>query len=340
VLTKSGKATLTAHGLTVTAHGDGLVREKAHRAAALPGGHGVVQRAGTRRTVDRSPSGRASVVAGTHTHAPTADHQILPHGTAFIADVEMSCDYDSIIGMDKSEPLTLVLRKIPGARFEPASDEATLCALAVETDDATRASVRLRIYATLPATFGDEGYRLNVSPRGVEIIARSGAGLFYGVQTLDELTAADATPSVAIDDWPAYRWRGIHLDVSRHFYPVSVVERYIDVAAHFKLNSFHWHLTDDQGWRIAIRRYPRLTTVGTGGPARLRVGLGHRVGVETAAQPQHFRVDHGAAPPRVFPLLQQQHPGALAQHETVTAGVERPRHLMRQAVRGTERPQR
>jgi len=87
--------------------------------------------------------GRASLVAGTHTHAPTADHRILPHGTAFISDVGMSGDYDSIIGMDKDEPLTRFLRKIPGARFEPALGEATLCALSVETDDATGLARRL-----------------------------------------------------------------------------------------------------------------------------------------------------------------------------------------------------
>jgi len=87
--------------------------------------------------------GRASLVAGTHTHAPTADHRILPHGTAFISDVGMSGDYDSIIGMDKDEPLTRFLRKILGARFEPALGEATLCALAVETDDATGLARRL-----------------------------------------------------------------------------------------------------------------------------------------------------------------------------------------------------
>src|SRR5215470_9928215 len=81
--------------------------------------------------------GRASLVVGTHTHAPTADHQILPHGTAFVSDLGMTGDYNSVIGMDKDEPLTRFLRKIPGARFEPAMGEATLCALAVETDDAT-----------------------------------------------------------------------------------------------------------------------------------------------------------------------------------------------------------
>ena len=81
--------------------------------------------------------GRASLVVGTHTHVPTADHQILPHGTAFMSDVGMTGDYNSVIGMDKDEPLTRFLRKISGARFEPALGEATLCALAVETDDST-----------------------------------------------------------------------------------------------------------------------------------------------------------------------------------------------------------
>jgi 2',3'-cyclic-nucleotide 2'-phosphodiesterase len=79
--------------------------------------------------------GRASLVVGTHTHVPTADHQILPRGTAFISDVGMTGDYDSVIGMNKEEPLSRFLTKISGARFEPAMGEATLCALAVETND-------------------------------------------------------------------------------------------------------------------------------------------------------------------------------------------------------------
>ena len=81
--------------------------------------------------------GRASLVVGTHTHAPTADHQILPGGTGYISDVGMSGDYDSVIGMVKDEPLNRFVRKIPSGRFEPALGEATMCALAVETDDAT-----------------------------------------------------------------------------------------------------------------------------------------------------------------------------------------------------------
>ncbi|HKF09872.1 MAG TPA: TIGR00282 family metallophosphoesterase [Xanthobacteraceae bacterium] len=87
--------------------------------------------------------GRASLVVGTHTHVPTADHQILPRGTAFISDVGMTGDYDSVIGMDKGEPLTRFLRRISGARFEPALGEATLCALAVETDDVSGLARRI-----------------------------------------------------------------------------------------------------------------------------------------------------------------------------------------------------
>jgi metallophosphoesterase (TIGR00282 family) len=79
--------------------------------------------------------GRASAVIGTHTHAPTADHRILPGGTAFVSDVGMTGDYESVIGMSKDEPLSRFLRKIPSAKFEPALGPATLCALAVETDD-------------------------------------------------------------------------------------------------------------------------------------------------------------------------------------------------------------
>jgi len=87
--------------------------------------------------------GRASVVIGTHTHAPTADHQILPGGTAFISDVGMTGDYYSVIGMNKQEPLQRFLRRIPSAKFEPALGAATLCGLAVETDDRTGLATRV-----------------------------------------------------------------------------------------------------------------------------------------------------------------------------------------------------
>src|SRR6266700_1058397 len=87
--------------------------------------------------------GRASLAIGTHTHAPTADHQILPRGTAFISDVGMTGDYYSVIGMNKQEPLQRFLRRIPSAKFEPALGAATLCGLAVETDDRTGLATRV-----------------------------------------------------------------------------------------------------------------------------------------------------------------------------------------------------
>lgn len=87
--------------------------------------------------------GRASMIVGTHTHVPTADHQILPHGTAYQSDAGMTGDYDSVIGVEKDEPIRRFIRKLPGGRFEPASGPATLCGLAVETDEATGLATRV-----------------------------------------------------------------------------------------------------------------------------------------------------------------------------------------------------
>lgn len=112
-----------------------------------------------------------------------------------------------------------------------------------------------------------ESYHLQVTPRGVLIEARAGAGVFYALQTLRQLAqsagngAGRGLPAVDIRDRPRFTWRGLHLDVVRHFFPVEFVKRYIDLMARYKYNTFHWHLTDDQGWRIEIRGYPRLTSV-------------------------------------------------------------------------------
>lgn len=113
-----------------------------------------------------------------------------------------------------------------------------------------------------------ESYHLQVSPRGVVIEARAGAGVFYALQTLRQLArstgngAGRGLPAVDIRDRPRFTWRGLHLDVARHFFPMEFVKRYIDLMARYKYNTFHWHLTDDQGWRIEILGFPRLTSVG------------------------------------------------------------------------------
>ena len=121
---------------------------------------------------------------------------------------------------------------------------------------------------------GDEGYDLSVTARRVSIRARERAGVFYGLQTVRQLLPAEvfreakvdsvawAMPAVRIVDRPRFAWRGAHLDVGRHFMPKEFVKKYIDLIALQKMNTFHWHLTEDQGWRIEIRKYPRLTQVG------------------------------------------------------------------------------
>lgn len=113
---------------------------------------------------------------------------------------------------------------------------------------------------------GDEGYELRVSGDGIVLRANTSKGVFWGVQSIRQLLPPRKTESVSIEgvrilDKPRFEWRGMHLDVGRHFTPVEFVKRYIDLLAYHKLNTFHWHLTEDQGWRIEIKKYPKLTEV-------------------------------------------------------------------------------
>src|SRR5690348_12165408 len=115
---------------------------------------------------------------------------------------------------------------------------------------------------------GNEGYLLNVNPTSVTITANTKAGIVYGMQTLFQILPAIRTnevlkiPAMQIKDYPRFKWRGMHLDVSRHFFSPDLIKKYIDLMALYKFNTFHWHLTDDQGWRIEIKKYPKLTQVG------------------------------------------------------------------------------
>ena len=111
--------------------------------------------------------------------------------------------------------------------------------------------------------FPDESYTLSVNKKGIEIAAASEAGLFYAIQTLIQLTEQnpDKLPFIEIEDSPRFAYRGMHLDVSRHFFPLDFLKKQIDMMAHYKLNYFHWHLTDGPGWRIEIKKYPELTNI-------------------------------------------------------------------------------
>ena len=142
-------------------------------------------------------------------------------------------------------------------------------------------AIALVLMTTPDAKLGREGYRFNSSAKGVVITANQPAGLFYGAQTLLQLMSSARTqtdvpdansfksapleqtvPGVQIVDYPRFGWRGVMLDVSRSFFPKADMPRYIDELAALKINTLHWHLTDDNGWRIEIKALPRLTSVG------------------------------------------------------------------------------
>ncbi|MER7377636.1 beta-N-acetylhexosaminidase [Streptomyces lanatus] len=151
-----------------------------------------------------------------------------------------------------------------------------------ELDDTDGDGIGLRLAPGL----GAEEYRLVSGPSGVLIEGGGAAGVFWGAQTLRQLLGPDAyrrapvgrdrtwaVPHLTIEDAPRFRWRGLMLDVARHFMPKDGVLRYLDLLAAHKLNVFHFHLTDDQGWRVEIKKYPRLTEVGSW---RARTKIGHR----------------------------------------------------------------
>ena len=133
--------------------------------------------------------------------------------------------------------------------------------IALETADDGGALV-LEENAALP----DEGYQLSIDEDGLRLAAASAAGFFYGAQTIRQLLPVDCAgtaqlPCAQIEDAPRFAWRGMHLDVCRHFFPVDFVKRYLDWMALHKYNVFHWHLTEDQGWRLAVDKYPKLQEV-------------------------------------------------------------------------------
>jgi hexosaminidase len=145
--------------------------------------------------------------------------------------------------------------------------------------------ITLELDSTLTGKLSAEGYTLSVTAGGVVIRGGGAAGVFYGTQTLRQLLPPDierfgwragggrlTVPALEIEDRPRFSWRGSLLDVSRHFSPVAEVKKYLATLALHKLNVFQWHLVDDQGWRLEIKKYPRLTSVGAWRDTTIRVG--------------------------------------------------------------------
>lgn len=146
--------------------------------------------------------------------------------------------------------LNLQLKTVAGFVLPVNANRSTIIQLSIEKLDAV----------------GNEGYKIEVTPQKIAIKANSKTGIMYGIQTLLQTfpvqiyNARLEIPCINITDYPRFKYRGMHLDVGRHFYPLSFIKKYIDFMASYKFNYFHWHLTEDQGWRIEIKKYPALTT--------------------------------------------------------------------------------
>ena len=194
-------------------------------------------------------------------NTPKADYRVVPlpqeitekNGSDFVLNAETQIVYtkDNAVMERNANFLAEYIK------------EKTNLTLATTTDECSKA---------ITLAIGDvcenkEGYQLTVTADGVTITGASEAGVFYGIQTLRKsIPVAETTevilPAVEINDYPRFSYRGTHLDVSRHFFNKEEIKSFIDMLAMHNINRFHWHLTDDQGWRIEIKKYPKLTSVG------------------------------------------------------------------------------
>ncbi len=201
--------------------------------------------------IDDDPIGELALIPLPVSVAGDTGHLHLTEGTRIVA----SAGAEPV-----GELLAQQLRPSTGYPFDVTDEDAAPGDIQLQLDDGEGE--------------GTEAYRLTVSAEGVLITAPAAAGLFYGTQTLLQLlpasiesaTAVDGVewrvPMVTIEDHPRFEWRGAMLDVARHFFGVDDVKRFIDQLARYKLNRFHIHLTDDQGWRIHIDAWPDLTAIG------------------------------------------------------------------------------
>ena len=185
--------------------------------------------------------------------------EVQPSDGSFTLTKTSTIGYDNQDCRKIAEMLSVRLNRSAGFSIKPQQDKA--------------GSIQFILNKVAVPQIGKEGYTLVASAKGVIISANAPAGLFYGMQTLLQLfpkevesksavNTALTIPSVKITDYPRFGWRGIMLDVSRNFFTKDEVKQYIDEIARYKFNTLHWHLTDDNGWRIEIKSLPKLTEVG------------------------------------------------------------------------------
>lgn len=182
-------------------------------------------------------------------------------------------DQDTRVLAEKSNEAVKAIAEMFAGKLSVASGY-TIAVEELEEQGSQPANAIVFTTAGAMDTLKTEGYQLQVTTSGVVVKAPVANGVFYGMQTLCQLLPAEIEkpsktegiiwnlPVVSITDAPRYEWRGLHLDVSRHMSSVAFIKKYLDNMAMHKLNTFHWHLTDDQGWRIEIKQYPKLTEIG------------------------------------------------------------------------------
>ena len=201
----------------------------------------------------------SALLSCTSPEMPTAKYQVVPlpqeiieeAGDGFVLDNSTCIVYSGDAEMKRNAELLAEYIK------EKTNLELTV------TDVAAEGAITLTVGE---ASDNAEGYSLTVDAKGVNITGASPAGVFYGMQTLRKALPITEggkieLPAVTINDYPRFSYRGAHLDVSRHFFTTDSIKRFVDMLALHNLNRFHWHLTDDQGWRIEIKKYPKLTTI-------------------------------------------------------------------------------
>ena len=194
-------------------------------------------------SVSMAKTGSFLLKEGTHVTYPAAD-ELLKN------DAEFLCEY---------------VRELTGIQLSPVAGKTEKGAINLTLDAKQKNA---------------EGYVVKIDANGVSISGKTAAGVFYGIQMLRKSLPVDAQtvtlPYATVSDSPRFEYRGMMLDCARHFFPVEFIKKYIDILALHGENNFHWHLTDDQGWRFEVKRYPRLTEVGSW---REQTVIGHNTGI-------------------------------------------------------------
>ena len=203
----------------------------------------------------------SALLSCTGPQAPTANYQVIPlpqeiveeAGDGFVINGKTTIVYNGDEKMKRNAELLA----------EYVKESVGLDLQVVEGDVNVQNAIKLSIGN---APENEEAYSMSVTKDGIEIVSVAPAGVFYGIQTLRKSLPVGDTekvvmPAVTINDSPRFSYRGAHLDVSRHYFTTDSIKRFIDMLALHNLNRFHWHLTDDQGWRIEIKKYPELTTI-------------------------------------------------------------------------------